>query len=172
MPFPWRLLAAGLMVTGALVAPAPASASASTTFDRTGAAERRRVDAVRTPGLAWYPCYDWAQCATAEVPLDYDRPHGKQVSLALLRVPAKDRAHRIGSLFVNPGGPGGSATSMALSAPYFLSDALLNRFDIVGMDPRGVGNSDQLNCFGTAARQGPTLATIGMGFPWGKTQEL
>ena len=46
--------------------------------------------------------------ATAQVPLDYDQPHGATISLALIRLPATDPAHRIGSLFLNPGGPGGS----------------------------------------------------------------
>ena len=124
-----------------------------------------------TPKLGWYSCYGWAQCATAKVPLDYDQPHGKQITLALLRVKARDQKHRIGSLFVNPGGPGGSATTMALAAPYFLSDALLDRFDIVGMDPRGIGFSDQVNCFATTARQTPTMTTLNIGFPWGAEQE-
>ncbi|HEY0002352.1 MAG TPA: alpha/beta hydrolase [Actinoplanes sp.] len=169
MPLPSRLLAAGaaaLALTGALLAPAPAVAAA-----RTGATEARRVDSVATPKLGWYACYGWAQCATAKVPLDYDRPHGKQVTLALLRVPARDQKHRIGSLFVNPGGPGGQATAMALAAPYFLSQAVLNRFDVVGMDPRGVGFSDQINCFGTTARQAPAIKTLSIGFPYTAAQE-
>jgi hypothetical protein len=56
-------------------------------------------------------------------------------------VKAKDQAHKIGSLFLNPGGPGGSGTRFALGAPQFLSDSLLHRFDVVGIDPRGIGSS-------------------------------
>ncbi|MET0415558.1 MAG: alpha/beta fold hydrolase, partial [Actinoplanes sp.] len=67
--------------------------------------------------------------------------------------------------------PGGSATAMALAAPYFLSDALLNRFDVVGMDPRGIGFSDQVNCFGTAERQTTALAALNSGFPLGAKEE-
>jgi pimeloyl-ACP methyl ester carboxylesterase len=192
MPLTTRLLAAaatGLTLVGALIAPAPAPAarparaaalSAPTgtpnaakgpVWARTGATERRRVDSIATPDLNWYSCYGWGQCATAQVPLDYDRPHGKQVTLALLKVRAKDPRHRIGSLFVNPGGPGGWATAMALAAPYFLSDALLDRFDVVGMDPRGVGFSDQVDCFGSAAKQAPAMKTLTMGFPYGAKQE-
>jgi pimeloyl-ACP methyl ester carboxylesterase len=169
-----RLLAtaaAGLALAGTLIAPAPASAAPSGGYAVTSATERRRVDSVKTPKLNWYGCYDWGQCATAKVPLDYDNPTGKQVNLALLRVPARDQKHRIGSLFVNPGGPGGSATAMALGAPYFLSKTILDRFDIVGMDPRGVGFSQQVDCFPTAARQMPTLKSLAMGFPWGTQQE-
>src|SRR3954447_21295349 len=183
MPLTTRLLAAGatgLALVGALIAPGPAPAArpagaaavaAATVAKETGATERRRVDSIATPDLNWYSCYGWAQCATAQVPLDYDRPRGKQITLALLRVEAKDRRHRIGSLFVNPGGPGGSATAMALAAPYFLSDALLDRFDVVGMDPRGVGFSDQVDCFGSAAKQAPAMKTLAMGFPYGAKQE-
>jgi pimeloyl-ACP methyl ester carboxylesterase len=176
-----RLLAAGaagLALAGALVNPASASAAPKATsaatsgsYARTSATERRRVDSVKTPKLNWFSCYSWGQCATAKVPLDYDDPNGKQVTLALLRVPARDQKHRIGSLFVNPGGPGGSATAMALGAPYFLSNAILDRFDIVGMDPRGVGFSDQVDCFPSAARQMPSMKAMSMGFPWGAAQE-
>ena len=183
-----RLLAAGVAaLTLAVAAPpavaagrasispaapiSPAAASISPAAARTGPLEARRVDAVPTPKLSWYSCYGWAQCATAKVPLDYDRPRGKQISLALLRVKARDQKHRIGSLFVNPGGPGGSGVTMALSAPYFLSEALLDRFDVVGMDPRGIGYSDQVNCFATTARQTPTMTTLNLGFPWGAAQE-
>jgi pimeloyl-ACP methyl ester carboxylesterase len=169
MPLTTRLLAAGaatLVLAGALIAPSPAAAAA-----RTGSLETSRVDSVATPKLGWYSCYRWAQCATAKVPLDYDRPHGEQVTLALLRVKARDQKHRIGSLFVNPGGPGGQATAMALAAPYFLSQAILDRFDVVGMDPRGIGFSDQVNCFGTTARQAPAVKTLNIGFPYGVAQE-
>lgn len=184
MPLTTRLLAAGaagLALAGAMIiAPAPASAAApsagvsaavSAASARTSAAERRRVDSVATPKLRWYSCYGWGQCATAKVPLDYDQPHGKQVDLALLRVRARDQKHRIGSLFVNPGGPGGSAVSLALAAPYFMSEALLDRFDIVGMDPRGIGFSDPVNCFGDAGRQAPAMEALNIGFPWGAAQE-
>jgi pimeloyl-ACP methyl ester carboxylesterase len=186
MSFTTRLLAAGaagLAMAGAMVVAPPTASAAPTSAApgvtvantvaaaRTSAIESRRVDSVATPTLRWYSCYGWGQCATAQVPLDYDQPHGKQVTLGLLRVRARDQKHRIGSLFVNPGGPGGSSVSMALSAPYFLSNALLDRFDIVGMDPRGIGTSDQVTCFGTAGRQTPTMTTLSMGFPWGAAQE-
>ena len=179
MPLPSRLLASGvaaLVLAGSAAVPATAvpratSGVAAAATARTSAVERRRVDRVVTPRLRWYDCYGWAQCTTAELPLDYDRPTGAKVAVALLRVKARDQRNRIGSLFVNPGGPGGSATAMALSAPYFLSDSILDRFDVVGMDPRGIGFSDQVNCFGTAGRQQPTQKTLAIGFPYGAQQE-
>ena len=75
--------------------------------------EKRRSKAVKTPKLNWYTCYGYAKCATVKVPLDYDKPKGKKVELALLKVPAKNQKKKIGSLFVNPGGPGGSGTEIA-----------------------------------------------------------
>nr|WP_221381343.1 alpha/beta hydrolase [Actinoplanes polyasparticus] len=180
-----RLLAAGvtgLMMAGALVVPSLAAAvspaaspsgelTAAGAYARTSSVERRRVDSVATPELRWYSCYSWAQCATAKVPLDYDRPDGTKVTVALLRVKARDQKRKIGSLFVNPGGPGGSGVAMALAAPYFLSDPLLERFDIVGMDPRGIGFSDPVACFGDAGRQQPVLARLNTGFPYGVKEE-
>src|SRR4051812_4122906 len=161
MPFTIRLLAAGaagLVLAGAAVVPATAASAKAVTYDRTTATEARRVDAVKTPALHWYSCYaSWAQCATAKVPLDYDHPHGAQTDLALLRVKATDQKHKIGSLFVNPGGPGGSATQFALISPLFLSDKVLRKFDIVGMDPRGIGFSTNVNCFRTAGNQAAKL---------------
>src|SRR5712692_612225 len=58
--------------------------------------------------LAWTDCTNGFQCATLQVPLDYSRPDGRQISLALIRKPVTDASRRIGSLLMNPGGPGGS----------------------------------------------------------------
>ncbi|MBX6767886.1 MAG: alpha/beta fold hydrolase, partial [Actinomadura rubrobrunea] len=78
---------------------------------------------------------------------------------------------RIGSLFVNPGGPGGQGTAMAYEAPLFLSDEVLDRFDIVGFDPRGVGFSDNVKCFKSHKDQTEALAGMNVAFPWGAEEE-
>jgi pimeloyl-ACP methyl ester carboxylesterase len=92
--------------------------------------------------LAWSDCGDGLQCATAQVPLDYDQPNGRQISLALIKRPATDPAHRIGSLFTNPGGPGNSGVDFVRNdAPGVYTPAVLARFDVIGFDPRGVGQS-------------------------------
>ncbi len=82
------------------------------------------------------------ECATADLPLDYDHPHGRQVHVKVARVPAADHANRLGSLFFNFGGPGGTAVDylQEVGATGYWS-ALNERFDIVGFDPRGVGQS-------------------------------
>jgi pimeloyl-ACP methyl ester carboxylesterase len=94
------------------------------------------------PKLDWKDCGGGFQCATAEVPRDYAHRRDEEVELALIRLPATDPAHRIGSLFVNFGGPGASGvdTLRQVGSDWFAS--LNDRFDIVGFDPRGVGASE------------------------------
>ncbi|TDC41996.1 alpha/beta hydrolase [Micromonospora sp. KC213] len=180
MPRTSRSLAAagvaGLFLAGSVVAPATASPSSAnwgrpTTSDRTSPAEAKRVDRVPTPKLDWYACYDYAECATVDLPLDYDQPKGATTEVALLRVKARDRQARIGSLFVNPGGPGGSGTDIALAAPYFLSDEVLDRFDVVGIDPRGVAASQNVKCFPSVKDQTRAYAGLNVAFPWTKAEE-
>src|SRR5262245_22633425 len=90
--------------------------------------------------LHWRDCDGGFQCATAKVPLDYAKPHGRTVRLAVINNPALDPEHRIGSLFLNPGGPGGSGIEFVRTAPP-PAFGLLARFDWIGWDPRGVGDS-------------------------------
>ena len=118
----------------------------------------RLVDRVPTPDLRWTTCRKAAQCATAELPLNYHDPHGPKIKVALLRIRAKDPRHRLGSIFVNPGGPGGSARDLAAQVPRVVPKAILDRFDIIGADPRGVGGSTPVRCFATKAKQARTLA--------------
>ncbi|TYB34636.1 alpha/beta hydrolase [Micromonospora sp. AP08] len=164
---------AGLVLAGSAFAPAAAAARTPQppTHDRTSAAEARRVDRVPTPKLDWYACYDYAECATVRLPLDYDNPKGATTEVAVLRVKARDQQHKVGSLFLNPGGPGGSGTSIALAAPYFLGDDLLDRFDIVGVDPRGVAASDNVKCFPSVKEQTRAYAGLNVAFPYTKAEE-
>ncbi len=101
--------------------------------------------------LHWTSCRDSDQCATLRVPLDYAQPGGRSIRLALLRVPAVDQRARLGSMVVNPGGPGGSGVDYAASADSQYGEALRRVFDVVGFDPRGVGASAPVEC--VSARQ-------------------
>ncbi|MEU2613320.1 alpha/beta hydrolase [Micromonospora sp. NPDC007271] len=166
--------AAGIVLAGPAIAPAaaaPVRTPQSPASDRTSAVEARRVDRVPTPKLGWYGCYGYAECATVRLPLDYDNPKGATTEVAVLRVKARDQKHKIGSLFLNPGGPGGSGTSIALAAPYFLGDDLLDRFDIVGVDPRGVAASDNIKCFRSVKDQTKAYAGLNVAFPWTRAEE-
>ncbi len=97
-------------------------------------------------GLVWAPCLpDW-ECATLQVPLDYGDPAGATIDLALARLPAADPSARIGSLLMNFGGPGGPAIAPGRSWARGLNPEIRRRFDIVAMDPRGVGRSSPIDC--------------------------
>ncbi|MEV4009586.1 alpha/beta hydrolase [Nonomuraea angiospora] len=80
------------------------------------------------------------------MPRDYARPEGHQLKIAVIRLPAKDRSRRIGSLVTNPGGPGASGVSFLRTSSQAFGEALRDRFDLVGFDPRGVGRSDPVRC--------------------------
>ncbi|HEV7653977.1 MAG TPA: alpha/beta hydrolase [Mycobacteriales bacterium] len=108
------------------------------------------------PTLAWTDCPGVGpgiQCATARVPLDYDAPAGPAIDVAVARHPATDRAHRVGSLFLNPGGPGGSGINFLPAALAAVDPSVAARFDLVGVDPRGTSRSTPVQCFATAAEQ-------------------
>jgi pimeloyl-ACP methyl ester carboxylesterase len=98
--------------------------------------------------LAWSACSgssdEGDQCARLTVPLDYRHPDGRTIEISVLKVPAS--GGRIGSLVVNPGGPGASGTSFAAGRSTWFGDPLLQRFDIVGFDPRGTGDSSPVDC--------------------------
>jgi pimeloyl-ACP methyl ester carboxylesterase len=79
------------------------------------------------------------------VPADWAAPYGAQIDISLARRPAGDPSRRVGALMVNPGGPGASAVTMVLDTGFF-SDEVSRRFDIVGIDPRGVGRSAPILC--------------------------
>jgi pimeloyl-ACP methyl ester carboxylesterase len=104
-----------------------------------GSMEAKRTAPV-VPKLVWTDCNGGFQCATAKVPLDYDHPLGRTIEIGLVRRPALDTANRIGSLVLNPGGPGLSAIEFVRTAPPPVFQ-LFAQFDIVGFDTRGMGAS-------------------------------
>lgn len=119
-----------------------------TTTPRPGATGPPRPALARYYGqrLQWARCQDSFYCATLTVPLDYRHPGGATLDLALLKAPAEDPGHRIGSLVVNPGGPGEPGTTYAAQAQRAFGAPLRDHFDIVGFDPRGTGGSDPVDC--------------------------
>lgn len=94
------------------------------------------------PGMIEWEPYDAdLDTATLEVPVDWSDPDGPTFELYLVRHNSTDPDRRIGSLLVNPGGPGSPGSFLAYSAPYIYDEALLRHFDIVAWDPRGTGDS-------------------------------
>lgn len=94
--------------------------------------------------LTWEDCESGSECAQLEVPLDYDDTEGDQLTLGLTRVPAS--GDRIGALFVNPGGPGAEVDDFPAIVADGLPDEVTERFDIVALDPRGVGETNLISC--------------------------
>lgn len=88
-------------------------------------------------------------CARYRVPIDHDNASLGTIDIALLKRAARTPDKRVGSLFLNPGGPGGSGLRMPISGQYYFQPQVLDRFDLVGFDPRGVGQSNPLRCFTT-----------------------
>ncbi len=155
---------------------AAAAAALATACALTGlstpAAAQRPARAAAPPRLSWDPCPQLPafDCATATAPLDYDHPEGRSLRLAVIRHRAADPAHRIGTLFFNPGGPGVAGTlALPLMYDYFPSE-VRDRFDIVSWDPRGVGRSTAVRCFASAEEATAWAAALPAGFPVGARQ--
>ena len=86
------------------------------------------------------------ECGRTEVPISYDEPQGATLPLFLVRVKIAGQTDRVGSLVVNPGGPGGSGADAAIGLALTMPEDVLRRFDLVGFDPRGVGLSTPIEC--------------------------
>lgn len=137
--------------------------------------ETQRKPRPDVPKIAWSSCgeadFPKAECAKVEVPLDYDNPKGEKTTIAVSRIPASNPAQKIGTLFLNPGGPGGSGADFVLFGfGEFIEQKLGGRFDIVGWDPRGIGGSTPLQCWDSneAAEQ---YFAKSPGFPFQPQQE-
>ncbi|GAA1688441.1 alpha/beta hydrolase [Glycomyces endophyticus] len=101
-------------------------------------------------GIDWGPCpevdpAEAVECATIDVPLDYARPWRGTVEIGLAKREATNPAKRIGTVLMDPGGPGGSGVGSVIGGNPLTGEAA-ERFDIVGFDPRGVGTSTQVLC--------------------------
>jgi pimeloyl-ACP methyl ester carboxylesterase len=94
----------------------------------------------------WKGCRGGFECARLDVPLDYGDPGGKTIAISVNRRPAGSTSKKLGALFVNPGGPGASGLDYARAGSGIVNNAVLQRFDLVGFDPRGVGESTPVTC--------------------------
>ncbi|MFD0053171.1 alpha/beta hydrolase [Streptomyces sp. NPDC127168] len=109
--------------------------------------------------LEWGPCPEGAdaprlRCSTLEVPLDYRDPDGRRIEIAVSRLASEKPSRRRGVLITNPGGPGGSGlTYPAVLAASGLPRGVLDSYDIIGFDPRGVGHSAPVTCDLTQEQQ-------------------
>lgn len=148
-------------------APEPAASGLQTFYGQQIAWEscaRYAATSIETAVFAQTPT---AECGRLDVPLDYEQPQGKRIRLAVLRVPA--RGESLGSLIMNPGGPGGSGLFGGSATAGALADSrITERFDVVGFDPRGVGATEPaVDCYSDEeADRGVLLSTQGTTVQW------
>ncbi len=129
--------------TATTVAPASTTPASSTWSATAGAATTTSV-----PPATWQPCTDTPtlDCASVSVPLVYANPSAGTTTIRMARQRAAKSDQRLGTLFVNPGGPGGSGIEFLPNLVEKLPTEIKDRFDVVGFDPRGVGQSDPIEC--------------------------
>lgn len=146
-----RLLLAtivGLLLLGLVACSSGGSGSLGSIPGGTSTTARHAATDSGTSGagkykITWKSC-GRNQCGTLQVPVYYSAPTGKQLRLALVKLPAQDKKHDLGPLLVNPGGPGASGIELAVSNSW--TKAVRDHFDIIGFDPRGVGASNEVTC--------------------------
>jgi pimeloyl-ACP methyl ester carboxylesterase len=139
----WAFLVVAALVGARLVASSTASVAAA------GAESARSAGAVGAP-IPWAACDppgEDLQCARIRVPLDWDEPNGRTISLALIRHIASKPDQRIGTLFINPGGPGDTGVGLLQGDPAGIDAIGGGRFDVVSWDPRGTNASTRVLCF-------------------------
>ena len=111
--------------------------------------------------IDWTQCGSRLECGFVEVPMDYRDPEAGSIRIAVNVHRATSQQERIGYLFVNPGGPGGSGVEFVDQIPFGLfTDEIVAHFDIVGFDPRGVGASEPAFACGGPREQLALLMTI------------
>lgn len=135
-----------------LVGPDTSGGSAEATIapEPTGPPVAPQDSRVYSQEVEWSRCDD-LECATVQVPVDWSNANGPTIGIAINRHAALDSSARLGSMLINPGGPGGEGLSFA---EYFVSSAgadLLDAYDVIGFDPRGVGKSAPVTCGDGAA---------------------
>ena len=139
------LPALAAVATAAMVMAGCSSAAPSSAGKQAGSPGPSGGSSSGQPALAWRPCPavgNGLQCASLQVPLDYGKPDGRKITLALSEAPATAPAsRRQGVLLVNPGGPGGTGRSLASFVASGLDPAVAAEYTIVGFDTRGVGAS-------------------------------
>lgn len=141
--------------------PAERSADRPPLDERVAATAAPALRALYDQRIDWRPCADGdgagpdaavVRCATLRVPLDYADPGGRTVEVALAKVPAADRERRLGALLLNPGGPGNSGVSMVRWGWKSYQGPLHDRYDLIGFDPRGAGDTTPVHCLDDRTR--------------------
>lgn len=141
--------------TEAGASPSPDATATSPTLPTDGIPDELRSFYEQTTD--WTPCAAGFECADVTVPLDWDDPTGQTLAIAAKRRPANET--KMGTILINPGGPGGSGLEFVDYVPFIFGTPLLDNFDILGFDPRGVGESGAVTCLTDAERDVFNAAT-------------
>ena len=111
--------------------------------------EQQDLAAFYEQRLDWVSCGE-GECAELTAPVDYADPAGETIEISVLKMPTRGARTRVGSIVVNPGGPGGSGVDYATAADFIVGPEVRERFDVVGFDPRGVARSAPIDCLSDA----------------------
>ncbi|MET8294155.1 MULTISPECIES: alpha/beta hydrolase [unclassified Streptomyces] len=145
-----KRLAPLLATAGLLAGALPLLTAGQAAADPAGPADPAAVQEYGPPKPAWHRCSAEQpasyECATLKVPLDYHKPRGRTLDLAISRMKSPDPAKRRGVLLMNPGGPGGPGLDLPLMADGALPRQVREQYDLIGFDPRGVGASSPISC--------------------------
>ncbi|MFI0424216.1 alpha/beta hydrolase [Spongiactinospora sp. 9N601] len=152
----WRVLALALLL-GAVAACSGQKGAEPSPGASDGRAAAPPGERAPTPALQpyygqrldWSECGDGFECAKLQVPLDYGKPGGERIQISVNRLRTEDQRQRIGAILLNPGGPGASGLNYARAATSVLTPQVRDRFDVIGFDPRGVGESTPIRCLST-----------------------
>ncbi|MGW6931897.1 alpha/beta hydrolase [Lentzea sp. NPDC054927] len=108
--------------------------------------------------IDWKPCEEvpTVECGFLTLPIDYSKPNGEKFQLAVSRRKASDPAKRIGAMVINPGGPGGSGVDFSMFADRYFSKDIIDKFDVIGFDPRGVARSAPIKCSAEVLQRQPS----------------
>ena len=110
------------------------------------AAQSWTLASLQSQNLNWRPCDSGFECTQFKVPFDYSHIDGNTFTIQAIRHRANKPSQRLGSLIMNPGGPGGSGIEYVLGADSIVSTSIENAYDLVGFDPRGVNLSQPIRC--------------------------
>ncbi|WP_296497797.1 alpha/beta hydrolase [uncultured Actinomyces sp.] len=124
--------------------------STASSTDASQTSTPQGLESFYSQSIDWQDCSDGTspfQCGTVTVPLDYNNPGGRTITIALKKLPASDSDAEHGSLFFNPGGPGVSGIRTLETQATVLPEELRAGYDVVGFDPRGIGQSTPITCW-------------------------
>ncbi|WP_284254473.1 alpha/beta fold hydrolase [Pseudolysinimonas kribbensis] len=150
------MTATTLLLSGCILQKLPVPGSTHTVTTHTHEAVAPDLERFYTQGLRWRSVSGGIDTTEVTVPLDWAKPSGATIELAIARHRAK--GSRLGSLLINPGGPGGSGYDfVAQSAQFVVTPDVLGHYDLIGFDPRGVGRSTPVACYTDPKKQDALL---------------